>query len=151
MSMSDIKIPRPETALKSLTDLKVGDVVWVGYGLVRPFVHSPKIVKSEAIKYKDHPEYQEGSSQGELYVFDLAYPDDAPIAKGVVTMEFATDCNLTEGYSHNNNYIFRSEEDARAYVEAVEQWWKKHPKEYEQELAWYKEQRELDYDYDYAD
>lgn len=150
----DRRIPRPETAIASWRDLKVGDEIWETYGIWPPQMGGKKIIASQPAPFREHREYSDiHKSQGDLIALDLQYPADADVAAGMVVQHFASDRNL-DGPGHNNNYVFRSEADALAYIAAATAWWEERPlliaKAEEEHLRWREWDDHYSYDYDPA-
>jgi hypothetical protein len=108
------RFERPANTINDASDLKIGDHVWHVFGIWPPCMYET-IVIGEAKPYKKHRKYSDIHSQdAEKVVFDVRYPDI-----GREDMKFAADGNLVSGYSHNDNYWFRNEADARAAVEML--------------------------------
>lgn len=117
------RFPRPFNALtlEEYDALPYGTPVWTVHGHIKPST-PPKRNAREAkagnsVLYKNHPSFFKGSSQGDSTVFDLAYINEDGTPKMMngetfVYETFATDWNMVEGTSHNDNYIFATYEDA---------------------------------------
>lgn len=116
------RFERPQSAIADFRDLRVGDVVYEVYGIWPPCRGKQKTVTRAPIKFSEHPEYSDiHKSSADKMVFDLAYPD------GLTVMSFASDRNLMPGHSHNDNYLFRSEEDAESAVIWLRDRWSSSP------------------------
>ena len=111
------RFPRPAGAIENVADLNVGDRIWHVYGIWPPQMGGEFTITRAATLYRDHPETN-GSPQDDEVVFDVRW------AKcDLVTMEFASDGNMKPNHSHNDNYWFRSEAEARDAVDFLKQQW----------------------------
>lgn len=129
-------IPRPATSIASWQDLKAGDEIWEVYGDWPPRVGGRRIVHSAPAPFREHREYSAThSALADLVVFDLLSPDDARITARLGSVQFAADRNL-DGPGYNNNYVFRSEADAEAYVAEAKAWWGARPNAVAREGRW---------------
>lgn len=134
------KFDRPKNSIESYSDLKVGDHIWEVCGIWRPFVGYERIVTRSPIKFSEHPEYSEYSTQGDLIVFDISYANDPSL----IIHWFASDCNMQPGQSHNDNYWFRSAEDAEAARDFLKSEWEKDPEVFAREIEEQERSREFD-------
>lgn len=124
------RFPAPANVVTDFNDLKIGDVVYEVYGIWPPQTGGPKTVMSTPVKFSEHREYRDiHESLANSVVFDLAYPD------GLTVMEFASDNNLVPGYSHNDNYLVRSDEDAKAAALWLREQWSASPSSIAEEQA----------------
>ncbi len=136
------RFERPQNTIEDAASLRVGDHIWHVYGIWPPQMGGEHIVTREAAPFCQHPRYESPhSSQGDQIVFDEKWVDGKK-----PHMSFASDCNMTPGHSHNDNYCFRSEADARAAVEFLRSAWESSGKIAE-EIARREEDRRF---YDYA-
>lgn len=136
------RFPRPTGALSKPTDLKAGDVVWEVLGLLTPCKGGPYKIERAPIPFKDHPSYHHSSSQGAELVFDKS-SDITELGGRWVTYWFCGDCNLLDR-SHNDNYLFRTEQEADAAVAYFQQCWKGNSALAEEEREWRRRWREMD-------
>lgn len=124
------RFSRPANSIETYEDLKVGERIWDVCGILPPFMGNSKIVTIAPIPFYLHPEYAKHHSEmKDDIVFSFRYEDRPDIE----VMYFATDCNMQPGYSHNDNYCFKSEEDAKAAVEFLRKQWADNPDLMEQE------------------
>jgi len=115
------RFPRPEGAIESASDLKVGDRIWHVYGIWPPQMGGEFTVARAAIPYDQHPKNVH-SPQDDEVVFDVRW------VKGeFTTMEFASDGNMKANHSHNDNYWFRTEAEALAAVSFLRSEWEAAP------------------------
>lgn len=107
------KYPRLANSINSYEDLKPGDIIHHVYGIRIPFYAGASTVVSAPIPYGQHKNIHDATScLANSIVFDVR--DDKSDYDDMV---FASDGNLLPGYSHNDNYWFRSEADALAAVD----------------------------------
>lgn len=119
------RFAEPIDAIRDYSDLKIGDELWSVCGVWPPFVdNEPRIVASLPMKFKDHPEFSEPSSQGNQIVYDVRYSWHA---EGESTMRFTADDNMVPGYSHNDNYVFRTKDAADGFAAWLRYEWMKRP------------------------
>lgn len=120
------KFAEPINAIRNYADLKVGDELWGVCGVYPPSADDkPSVVVVLPRKFRDHPEYREiHSRQGDQIVFDVRSHWHE---NGESMMRFASDANMVPGYSHNDNYEFRSKKDADAYAAWLRYEWEKRP------------------------
>lgn len=124
------RFTRPSGAIDNFADLKVGDVIWHVYGIWPPFMStSPATVVEVARPYSLHRDYSDDSTQGDLMVFDVLWRED------FTDMHFASDGNLVPGKSHNDNYWFRTEDEAKVAVEFLRNQWDADPNSIAEVLA----------------
>lgn len=139
------RFERPKNAIDNYADLKVGDVIWHVCGIWPPFCsRAPSTITGEARPFRDHPEHdgQRGCQSDEI-VFDEHPADwDWP------HMAFASDGNLVPGRSHNDNYWFRSKEDAEAARDYLRTQWDANPDMIEAVLEDRRRWDEIDREYD---
>lgn len=113
------KFDRPQNAIESFKDLKDGDVVYRVYGIWPPATGGACTVVGAPKKFSEHREYSDiHASSKDAIVFDLKHEK-----YDYTDMNFASDSNLIPGYSHNDNYCFRTEADAAAAVEWLHDQW----------------------------
>jgi hypothetical protein len=120
------KFPRPAGAIESYKDIKVGDCLWHLYGIWMPSVSScPVIITSAPVRFGDSPSYapiHKGQKDEVIFAYRyLDWPEDRGIEA------FAGDGNLNPGQSHNDNYWFRSFEEAEAGRKFLLDQWKARP------------------------
>lgn len=135
------RFERPANTITDVNELKVGDHVWHVYGIWPPQMGGGYIITKQAGPFCEHHEYSdihEGSA--DQLVFDERW-----VGGQHSTMNFASDCNMLVGYSHNDNYCFRSEADALAAIDWLRLQWEQSGRIAE-EVARRKEDR-LFYDY----
>lgn len=114
------QLPRPANTIDNSADLKVGDTIFRVYGNYPPQMGDESKIVGPAIPFKDHPEYDPIHVQlADHIVFDVQ-------RSGYVTYEYSDDNNMN-GYSHNDNYCFRTREDAEAAVEFLKSQWEANP------------------------
>lgn len=125
------QLNKPPNVLVSPNELKVGDVVYKVTGIYPPFASKiGNLVLSTPIKYSKHEEFK--GYQGDSLVFDIAYldkegnPEHLPNGELITEHKFCGDCNL-ENYSHNDNYLCRTYEDAVAAAEWLLEQYKAKP------------------------
>lgn len=124
------RFPRPENTITSASDLRCGDRIWHVYGIWPPQMGGECVVTREAIPFRQHPEYDEIHR----LLRDEAVFDERS-ERGFTHMAFASDCNTVSGRSHNDNYVFRSEADARTAVEFLRSQWEAVPGLIQEEVA----------------
>lgn len=113
------RFSKPQNTIEDVNELKTGDRIWHVYGIWPPQMGGEFMVTREASPFKDRPEYSDiHASSAELLVFDEQWADS-----DMIHMNFASDCNMQPGYSHNDNYCFRSEGDAQAAVKFLTEQW----------------------------
>lgn len=136
-----LKFDRPKNAIENSADLKVGDEVWQVYGIWPPCMGGNVIIHSPAVKFRDHKDYSDiHISQADLTVFDTRYTDDAII----IVMHFAASGNMLPDKPDNNNYYFRSREDAEAARDFLRAEWEKNPDAIAEAIVERERDRELD-------
>lgn len=114
---------RPKNTIDDAASFQVGDLLWHVYGIWRPQSHGPYTVTRVAGPFREHPEYEEiHVGHADHIVFDTRWPDS-----DLTTMRYATDGNLQPGYSHNDNYWFRTQEDAEAARDFLLAQWEASP------------------------
>lgn len=119
------KFAEPINAIRDYRDLKVGDELWGVCGVYPPSADDkPSVVAAMPRKFRNHPEFGDHSSQGDEVVFDVRCHWHG---EGESMMQFASDANMVPGYSHNDNYEFRSKKDAEAYAAWLRYEWEKRP------------------------
>lgn len=134
--------PRPAGAIEDVNTLKLGDVLYHVYGIWPPSLSAyPETVVRTALAFKHHPEYHDGSSQGELLAFDTECVSFWNHKEYYRRMHFASDCNMEPGHSHNDNYWFRSKEEAEAAVTFLYVQWKARPDLIEEVKEWRERER----------
>lgn len=136
------RFPRPAGAIENVSDLKIGDHIWHVYGIWPPQMGGEFTITRTVVQFQDHPDYSEiHSSQAELLVFDEQWADSE-----MVDMAYASDSNMQPGHSHNDNYCFRSEEEALAAIDFLTKQWEAAPDLISEEVARREEDRRY-YDY----
>lgn len=142
------RFPRPAGAIEDVMEIKNGDVLYRVYGIWPPVVsRDAYIVVGNPHKFKHNIEFSEHSSQGEEVVFSTCYGDEKN-SRFNAWNNFAGDGNLVKGHSHNDNYWFRSREEAeaaRAYLHAQ---YEAHPEAIEDEKRLKEYMRDLDHEYE---
>ena len=110
------KLTQPSKAIRDYHELKVGDIIYYFGGSHYPFYvgkEALRIVRAPEL-FKQHPKYSSiHMDQADEVVFTTVYHNNTRIYEN---MEFASDNNLRPGYSHNDNYLFRSLEDAEEFA-----------------------------------
>lgn len=144
------RFPRPQGAIENYSDLNVGDHVFHVYGIWPPQFGCESVVTSAPAPFATHREYSDiHSGSADATVFDAMlggskYP----------SMEFANDGNLVPGHSHNDNYWFRSEEQAMEAVAFLRKRWEANPSMIAEENIRREIDRKMDAyfdDYSYAE
>lgn len=120
------KFGEPISAIRDYADLKVGDELWGVCGVYPVHVSDkPSIVASLPRKFRDHPEYDPiHIRQADNIVFDET---NYWHKNGETSMRYAADANMQPGYSHNDNYEFRTKKDAEAFASWLRYEWEKRP------------------------
>jgi hypothetical protein len=139
--MASSFIRKPTNAIESADEIKVGMKIWGVYGICMPQMMSPFVVLSEPTKFRDRPDFSDiHKIQGDLLICDVQCDGwESP------SHCYLSDANI--GTSQNDNYWFRSEEDAAAYLATCLEDWKANP----EEIAEVEERRRLDREMDAAD
>lgn len=125
------KFPRPNNAIADASEMEVGQPYWELYGIWPPCVSGPQILTRSAGPFRDHPKYDEiHAGHADHIVFDTRYPDSE-----FSNHNYAADGNMAGAHSHNDNYWFRSAEDAYAARDFLTAQWKANPDAIADEIA----------------
>lgn len=131
------RFPRPSGAIKDVNELKDGDILYHVYGIWPPCVGESETVKGSPVQFKDHREYAEiHSLSADHWVFDTLVPSIFPHEASYLRMHYASDGNMQPGFSHNDNYWFRSLEEAVAARLYLHEQWVARPDLIEDEKRW---------------
>lgn len=144
------KFARPANAIETFEDLKLGDVVYSVLGIWPPQTSRAYTVVGAPMKFSEHTSYSGiHETMKDYIVFDLKHDGYDFIDKN-----FASDNNLMAGQSHNDNYLFRTAEDAQAARLWLREQWVSSDgmiAEFEANRAMWSALDDDYYDYDYRD
>lgn len=102
------RFERPAGAIEGHADIRKWDVLWHVYGIWPPFMSGPAVVTRAP--YSD--------PKMKSIVFDTREP-----RHDFVQTNFASDGNMKEGHSHNDNYWFRTEKEAESAKDWLRAQW----------------------------